>query len=158
MKNYLFAVLLFMLTPPTFAQNLPASPLQVYALRLGPGQDLRAALQQFVADKKLEAACIVTCVGSLQKTVLRLANQDHHTSFEGKREIVSLVGTLAVTGSHLHLSVSDSTGVTLGGHLVEGCQVYTTAEIVIGILPAYRFTREPDPKSGYQELKVYPKH
>ncbi len=83
MKNYLFAVLLFMLTPPTFAQNLPASPLQVYALRLGPGQDLRAALQQFVADKKLEAACIVTCVGSLQKTVLRLTRQHHHTTFEG---------------------------------------------------------------------------
>ncbi len=162
MKKYPFAILLAflptMITFPISAQNLPASPLQVYALRLGPGQDLRTALQQFVAEKKLEAACIVTCVGSLQKTVLRLANQDHHTSFEGKREIVSLVGTLAVTGSHLHLSVSDSTGITLGGHLVEGCQVYTTAEIVIGILPAYRFTREPDPKSGYQELKVYPKN
>jgi predicted DNA-binding protein with PD1-like motif len=162
MKNYLFvtflAVLLAMRTTPSFAQNLPASPMQVYALRLGPGEDLRAALQKFVAEKKLEAACIVTCVGSLQKTVLRLANQDHHTTFEGKREIVSLVGTLAVTGSHLHLSVSDATGATLGGHLVEGCQVYTTAEIVIGILPAYRFTREPDPQSGYQELKVYPKN
>ena len=162
MKNYRFAfflaVLPALLSTPMLAQSLPPSPMQVYALRLGPGEDLRTALQKFTAEKKLDAACIVTCVGSLQKTVLRLANQDHHTTFEGKREIVSLVGTLAVTGSHLHLSVSDSTGVTLGGHLVEGCQVYTTAEIVIGILPAYRFTREPDPKSGYQELKVYPKN
>ena len=158
MKKHLFAALLALATTPMFAQSLPPSPMQVYAMRLGPGEDLRAALQKFTAEKKLDAACIVTCVGSLQKTVLRLANQDHHTTFEGKREIVSLVGTLAVTGSHLHLSVSDSTGVTLGGHLVEGCQVYTTAEIVIGILPAYRFTREPDPKSGYQELKVNPKN
>jgi hypothetical protein len=158
MKKHLFTILLALLTTPMFAQSLPPSPMQVYALRLGPGDDLRAALQKFTAEKKLDAACIVTCVGSLQKTTLRLANQDHYTTFEGKREIVSLVGTLAVTGSHLHLSVSDSTGVTLGGHLVEGCQVYTTAEIVIGILPAYRFTREPDPKSGYGELKVYPKN
>jgi predicted DNA-binding protein with PD1-like motif len=158
MKKHLFAALLALATTPMFAQSLPPSPMQVYAMRLGPGEDLRAALQKFTSEKKLDAACIVTCVGSLQKTVLRLANQDHHTTFEGKREIVSLVGTLAVTGSHLHLSVSDSTGVTLGGHLVEGCQVYTTAEIVIGILPAYRFTREPDPKSGYQELKVNPKN
>jgi predicted DNA-binding protein with PD1-like motif len=158
MKKHLFAALLALATTPMFAQSLPPSPMQVYAMRLGPGEDLRAALQKFTAEKKLDAACIVTCVGSLQKTVLRLANQDHYTTFEGKREIVSLVGTLAVTGSHLHLSVSDSTGVTLGGHLVEGCQVYTTAEIVIGILPAYRFTREPDPKSGYQELKVNPKN
>ena len=158
MKKHFFTLLLAILPTSMFAQSLPPSPMQVYALRLGPGEDLRAALQKFTAEKKLDAACIVTCVGSLQKTVLRLANQDHHTTFEGKREIVSLVGTLAVTGSHLHLSVSDSTGATLGGHLVEGCQVYTTAEIVIGILPAYRFTREPDPKSGYQELKVYPKN
>ncbi len=157
MKRSLFALVLAMLTTPTFAQSLPGSPMEVFALRLGPGEDLRAALQKFTTEKKLDAACIVTCVGSLQKTVLRLANQDHHTTFEGKREIVSLVGTLSVTGSHLHLSVSDSTGVTLGGHLVEGCQVYTTAEIIIGVLPAYRFTREPDPKSGYNELKVYPK-
>jgi hypothetical protein len=158
MKKHFFTILLALLTTPMFAQSLPPSPMQVYALRLGPGEDLRAALQKFTAEKKLDAACIVTCVGSLQKTTLRLANQDHHTTFEGKREIVSLVGTLAVTGSHLHLSVSDSTGVTLGGHLVEGCQVYTTAEIVIGILPAYRFTREPDPQSGYGELRVYPKN
>lgn len=157
MKRYFFALLLAMLTTPMFAQSLPGSPMEVFALRLSPGEDLRAALQKFTTEKKLEAACIVTCVGSLQKTVLRLANQDQHTTFEGKREIVSLVGTLSVTGSHLHLSVSDSTGVTLGGHLVEGCQVYTTAEIIIGVLPAYRFTREPDPKSGYNELKVYPK-
>ncbi len=125
MKYYLFAVFLAMLpalpTTPMFAQSLLPSPMQVYALRLGPGQDLRAALQQFTAQNKLDAACIVTCVGSLQKTVLRLADQDHHTAFDGKREIVSLVGTLATTGSHLHLSVSDSTGATLGGHLVEGC-------------------------------------
>ena len=157
MKRCLFALVLAMLTTPLFAQSLPGSPMEVFALRLGPGEDLRAALQKFITEKKLDAACIVTCVGSLQKTVLRLANQDHPTTFEGKREIVSLVGTLSVTGSHLHLSVSDSTGVTLGGHLVEGCQVYTTAEIIIGVLPAYRFTREPDPKSGYNELKVYPK-
>ena len=158
MRKYLFCVLLTMLTTPHIAQSLSPSPMQVYALRLGPGEDLRTALQKFVAEKNLEAACIVTCVGSLQKTVLRLANQDHYTSFEGKREVVSLVGTLAVTGSHLHLSVSDSTGVTLGGHLVEGCQVYTTAEIMIGVLPSYRFTREPDPKSGYNELKVNQKN
>jgi predicted DNA-binding protein with PD1-like motif len=158
MKKHFIPILLAILTTPMFAQSLPPSPLQVYALRLGPGEDLRVALQKFTAEKKLEAACVVTCVGSLQKTTLRLADQDHHTTFEGKREIVSLVGTLSVPGSHLHLSVSDSTGVTLGGHLVEGCLVYTTAEIVIGILPAYRFTREPDPKSGYQELKVHPKN
>jgi hypothetical protein len=50
----------------------------------------------------------------------------------GKHEIVSLVGTLALDGDHLHIAVSDSTGRTIGGHLMEGSLVYTTAEIAVG--------------------------
>jgi predicted DNA-binding protein with PD1-like motif len=157
MKKYLFAALFTCILMNTARGQSPTSPMEVYALRLGPGQDLRAELQKFVMENQLEASCILTCVGSLQKTNLRLASQEKHTAFEGNQEIVSLVGTLSVSGSHLHLSVSDSTGRTTGGHLVEGCEVYTTAEIVIGILPGYRFSREPDPASGYHELKVYPK-
>jgi predicted DNA-binding protein with PD1-like motif len=50
--------------------------------------------------------------------------------------------------------VSDSTGRTIGGHLLDGCRVYTTAEIVLGELPALAFTREIDPTFGYRELAV----
>lgn len=67
---------------------------------------------------------------------------------------MTLVGTLSENGSHLHLSVSDSTGRTLGGHLLEGYRVYTTAEIVVGVTPDIVFTREPDPTFGYKELEV----
>jgi predicted DNA-binding protein with PD1-like motif len=63
---------------------------------------------------------------------------------------------LSTEGSHLHISLSDSTGTTIGGHLVDGCHVYTTAEIVLGIMPDYRFAREQDSASGYKELTVYP--
>lgn len=141
----------------SFAQKANSSAMQTYAFRLGPGQDLRAELQKFIQTNMIEAACLLTCVGSLKRAILRLANQEGHRVYEEKFEIVSLVGTLSVNGSHLHISLSDSTGTTIGGHLVEGCIVYTTAEIVLGVLPQYRFTREKDPQSGYQELKVYPK-
>lgn len=156
MRKFLTAALfsLILMNTSLLKAQAPTSPMEVYALRLGPGQDLRAELQKFIIQNQLEAACILTCVGSLQKTNLRLADQEKHTAFQGKQEIVSLAGTLSVNGSHLHLSVSDSTGRTVGGHLVEGCEVYTTAELVIGILPGFTFTREPDPASGYLELKV----
>jgi predicted DNA-binding protein with PD1-like motif len=131
--------------------------MQVHALRLKPGQDLKIELQKFVTENKIGASSIITCVGSLQKATLRLANQPDYTTYEQKMEIVSLVGTLAEEGSHVHISVSDSTGTTIGGHLVEGCIIYTTAEIVIGVLPNYRFAREQDEASGYKELKIYPK-
>jgi predicted DNA-binding protein with PD1-like motif len=69
---------------------------------------------------------------------------------------VSLVGTLSTNGSHLHLAVSDSTGRTIGGHLLDGCRVYTTAEIVLAELPQLDFRRETDATFGYQELVVRP--
>lgn len=139
------------------AQLVHHSPLQVYALRLKPGQDLKTELQSFITAHKIEAAAIITCVGSLQKATLRLANQNNFQKYEQKMEIVSLVGTMATEGSHLHISLSDSTGTTIGGHLVEGCEVYTTAEIIIGVMPDLQFAREQDEGSGYKELKVYPK-
>ena len=43
------------------------------------------------------------------------------------------------------------------GHLVEGCPIYTTAEIIIGEAQALRFTREPDEQIGYKELKIHPR-
>ena len=52
----------------------------------------------------------------------------------------------------LHLAVSDSTGRTIGGHLLDGCRVYTTAEIVLGELPQLEFRREADATFAYQEL------
>ena len=99
---------------------------------------------------------MLTCVGSLTVTTLRLANQEGPSVYKGHFEIVSLVGTLSVNGSHLHLAVSDSTGRTIGGHLLDGCRVYTTAEIVLGELPEVEYRRETDPAFGYKELVVYP--
>jgi len=133
------------------------SPLTAYALRLRPGEDLRQQLVAFVAAHGLEAGAVLTCVGSLADVSIRLANQEAATRYHGHFEIVSLVGTLSASGgAHLHLAVADSTGRTLGGHLLDGCRIYTTAEIVLGALPALRFERETDPAFGYKELVVKP--
>ena len=138
--------------PPT-----PSSSLQAYALRLRPGDDLRQQLLAFVAAHRIEAGAVLTCVGSLTDVSLRLANQEAATHYHGHFEIVSLVGTLSASGGgHLHLAVADSTGRTLGGHLLDGCRVYTTAELVLGALPALRFEREKDATYGYNELVVKP--
>jgi predicted DNA-binding protein with PD1-like motif len=129
-------------------------PLQVVALRLRPGQDLKQSLDSWAHENAIQAAVVLTCVGSLQRAALRLANQPGSTVYEGKFEIVSLTGTLSVHGSHYHIAISDSLGQTLGGHLMEGSLVYTTAEIALGILPGLRFERRFDAESGYDELFV----
>lgn len=128
--------------------------LKTYALRLKPGQDLRRELESFAKARGLKAGIVLTAVGSLTKAALRLADKSEATRFEGKFEIVSLVGTLSPDGVHLHASLSDGEGRTVGGHLVEGCTVYTTVELAVGEIEGVRFTREQDAETGYKELRV----
>jgi hypothetical protein len=130
--------------------------IETYAFRLRPGDDLLLGLEKAVTDQHIQAGSVLTCVGSLTASVLRLANRDEHTTFQGHFEIVSLNGTLSIHGSHLHISLSDRDGHTIGGHLVEGCKVYTTAEIVIATFPGTVFKRRPCELSGYDELVVEP--
>lgn len=146
------AMLLLAALRPAAAQT--PSAMQTVALRLRPGQDLKASLDAYVRENRLSAVCVLTCVGSLTTVNLRYANQETGEVLTGHFEIVSMTGVLSTAGSHLHVSVSDSTGRTLGGHLLDGSAVYTTAEIVLGILPALTFTREPDPQTGYKELVI----
>lgn len=131
--------------------------MRVYALRLRPGQDLRQELEKFTKERGIRAGFVITTVGSLRKASLRLADRSEVTGFEGKFEIVSLVGTLAQDGVHLHASISDGEGRTVGGHLVEGCLVYTTAEIIIGEATGMEFRRETDATTGYKELTIRPR-
>ena len=127
---------------------------KVYVFRLKPGEDLRKSIEAIVKEKNIEAGWINTCVGSLADYTIRFANQQQGTSGSGHFEIVNLTGTVSVNGSHLHISISDSTGKTIGGHLLEGCKIYTTVEIVIGTTSAYEFTRKKDGTTEWQELQV----
>jgi predicted DNA-binding protein with PD1-like motif len=134
--------------------KMPTQSLKVHAFRLKPGQDLRKEIESFVTKEKINAGYILTCVGSLTQTNIRYANQQAGTSLNGHFEIVSLTGTLSTNGNHLHISVSDSTGKTIGGHLLENNLVYTTAEIVVGESSNLLFTREKDGSTPWEELQI----
>jgi uncharacterized protein len=128
--------------------------ISTHVFRLKPGQDLRQSIETYVKENKINAGWVATCVGSLTTYNLRFANEKEGTTATGFFEIVSLVGTLSTNGSHIHLSVSDSTGKTVGGHLLQGCIVYTTAEIVLQSSKDYIFKREKDGSTPWEELQV----
>lgn len=128
--------------------------VQVFALRLFPDQDLKQELQNFVTTQGLSAGFVLSGIGSLKQAQLRLANQTTPTLFPGTYEILSLAGTLASSGIHLHMAIADSEGQVVGGHLVQGCLIYTTAEIVIGNALELQFHRVPDAQTSYLELSV----
>ena len=98
-----------------------------YTFRLKPGQDLFEEIERFVHREGIEAGCVLCSVGSLTRATIRPANRDFVSDFAGHFEVVSLTGTVSVHGSHLHISISDSDGKTIGGHLMPGCTIYTTA-------------------------------
>lgn len=124
------------------------------AFRLKPGEDLRSGIEKIVKEKQINAGWVATCSGSLTDYAIRFANQPDASTGKGHFEIVSLTGTVSTNGSHLHLSISDSTGHTIGGHLTPGCKVYTTAEIVLMYTDKYIFTREKDGSTPWDELQV----
>lgn len=128
--------------------------MNIHAMRLHPHQDLQRELDNWARDHAIEAACVLTCVGSLRRATLRFADQPDGTTLDGKFEIVSLTGTLSQHGSHYHISLADGDGRCVGGHLLPGCHIYTTAEIVLAVLPRHRFLRLHDPDTGYDELTI----
>ena len=130
-------------------QNITA-----HAFHLKPGQDLKKGIQKIVDEQQIKAGWISTCVGSLTNYNIRFSNQPNSSSDSGHFEIVSLTGTVSVNGSHIHLSLSDSTGKTIGGHLSDGCRIYTTAEIVICSSNDFVFKREKDGTTPWDELQV----
>ena len=130
----------------------------IHAIRLKPGEDLKHSLQTFVNEKNIQAGWMITCVGSLTEYHIRFANQQQASNDKGYFEILSVNGTLSVNGSHLHICIADATGKTIGGHLSEGCIIYTTAEIVIGESKEWVFTRENDGTTEWKELQVLKKN
>ena len=138
----------------SFTQGATAE-VTPHVLRLSPGEDPKVALQNFVEQKEIKAASIVSAVGSLSHTVIRYANQKQEVKLEGFREVVTLSGTIGKSsGPHLHIAVSDDKGATIGGHLGQGSKVYTTLEVVLLAYPQLEFDRIIDPKTTFKELNI----
>jgi predicted DNA-binding protein with PD1-like motif len=135
-------------------RHLTASDFRVHAVRLRPGDDLREELEKLTALAPLRAGVVLSAVGSLTQLALRFADRKEETVRTGKFEVVSLTGTLGPDGCHLHLAVSDGDGVTAGGHLLPGCLVYTTMELVVGDAVGLIFHRELDSVTGFRELSI----
>lgn len=136
--------------------------MKTLPIRLTPGQDLRAALEAAVREQRCQAAFVISGIGSLSDARIRFAGVDQAQLLAGDSEILSLSGTVGVDAdgrshSHLHVSVSTATGAVFGGHVVAGCRVRTTAEVLLGLLPDWAFSREADPATGFPELVVRPR-
>lgn len=124
-----------------------------HCFRLTKGMDLKKEIEEYATNNKVSGV-ILCSVGCLSKLVIRLADGKSILEKEGMFEIVSITGTLSEDGVHIHISVSDENGITIGGHLKDGCIVNTTAEVVLKIFEDIKFKREYDETTGYNELVI----
>ena len=124
-----------------------------YCFRLTKGMDLKKEIEEYVVNNKISGV-ILCSVGSLSKVVIRLAGAKSILEQEGVFEIVSVTGTLSEDGVHIHISVSDENGNTIGGHLKDGCIVDTTAEVVLEVFDNIKLKRKYDNNTGYNELVI----
>jgi predicted DNA-binding protein with PD1-like motif len=131
--------------------------METLPFRVAPDMDLRSALESAVAARSCAAAFVISGIGSLRQARLRRAGAAAADALHGDLEILTLAGTVASNGSHLHMSVADAEGRAFGGHVASGCTVRTTAEVLLLLLPEWSFIREPDPSTGFAELVIRPK-
>ncbi len=123
------------------------------AVRLKRGEDLKKTIEDLCLEKDIDTAVVLSGVGSLYEMKIRLAGAEKYLEKKENYEIVSLTGTVCKGKAHIHISMSDEAGMTVGGHLMYGCLVDTTCELVLGILEEYDSVRCFDPETGYGEIE-----
>ncbi len=121
-------------------------------LRLKPKEDIKLALKNLDID----SGSIISGVGSVSKMCCRIDDGvtvlEHHEPME----IIAFSGTMTKKNLHIHIAGINGKMEMFGGHLMDGCIVNTTMEIVIlDFSDEYQNDREFDDATGYDELVVH---
>ena len=128
--------------------------MKTHVFRLRRGTDLLKALQEYARTRRIAAGTVVSGVGCVTRARVRDASGVTVRELNEPLEIVSLMGTLSAARTHLHIALAREDLTVLGGHLMEGCIVNTTAEVVLLELDGVRFGAEWDGETGYDELAI----
>ena len=126
--------------------------MQVICKRLRRGDDLLLSIRQIATDENIQAGVVLSAVGCILQGKVRDASGVTIKTIDEHCEIVSLNGTVSKNRCHLHIALSKEDLSTVGGHLVEGCIINTTCELVIGVLDSWKIDTEFDAQTGYDEL------
>lgn len=124
----------------------------LHSVRLHRGDDLLVSIKELAQEKNIKAGVVLSAVGCVSQARLRDASGVKIRDVEEHCEIVSLNGTVSEKRCHLHLALSKEDLSTIGGHMVEGCIINTTCELVIGEIPNQEIDVEFDEETGYKEL------
>ncbi len=107
---------------------------KVHILRIDPGEDILASVEQFIAEANLEQAIVLGGYGTMAAYHLhwvthnRIPTDNLFRRGEGGIEILAMNGLVVEGQPHIHVSLSTPDGA-FGGHLEPGCIAYVLCEI-----------------------------
>lgn len=133
---------------------LPCYPIFMRTIcrRLRRGDDLLLSIKRIAAEEHIELAAIISGVGCISKGRVRDASGVTIRDITGPCEIVSIGGTVSEKRCHIHIALSKEDLSTIGGHLVEGCIINTTCELMLLELDGWKCNVEQDSETGYDEM------
>lgn len=132
---------------------------RVLVARLEPGEDILKSIEKLVNEYSISSGHF-SLIGAVSRTHLgyfdRQANIYKDFVLDEDLEIVSCIGNISRHNDerviHAHVVASDEKGRCYGGHLMEGCIVSVTIEIVITEFPMMR--RALDEVTGLKLLDL----
>ena len=126
--------------------------MEAVCLRITRGMDLKQEIIKAARESGIKCGAVLCAVGCVSRARLRCADGKTIIGIDEPCEIVSMTGTVSSERCHLHVSLAKSDLTVIGGHLVDGCIVNTTCELIIGIVDGYRIEKVFDCDTGYDEL------
>lgn len=137
-------------------KTLEAKLGRVIFARLFENEDLLEAISNTAKQRGIKAGFFIL-IGTLKKAKLGFYRQGKYEPIPigGPVEIVSCMGNISLKEEkelvvHAHISVSNEKGEVLGGHLLPGCIVAVTAELVLVEVVDVKLQRKFD-----EETKLY---
>ena len=125
----------------SFRYNSP----NMFFVRLTTGEDILLSLRQAVADNGIKNAVFVSAIGSVTSyhfhVVDSVVTPPHDAFPKGEQacDILNLSGFVIDGRVHAHITLSD-TRTAFGGHLEEGCKVFTFSAIAMAEMSDADFT------------------
>ena len=107
--------------------------MRVRAIHLDAGADVRRSLEE-LAHQEQAQGFVLSVVGNMAQATFACPGRSCPTVLSGELEIITLQGTIAPSGVHLHLSFSDGDCQVWGGHLEHGSLILKGADLLVGFL------------------------
>jgi len=134
-------------------KTLEAKLGKVIFARLFENEDLLEAISNTSKQRGIKAGFFIL-IGTLKEARLGFYRQGkyEHIQIDGPVEIVSCMGNISLKEEkelvvHAHISISNEKGNVLGGHLLPGCIVSVTAELVLVEVTDVKLQRMFDEKT-----------